>query len=287
MDYVGVIIGPDLVVRNGQVVTQPGERAKTDRSLRGYKTLLKTDSAEAMARADRIIRNTYRTLMSRGMKGCLVYCTDVETQAWFQGRAAEAIAAPTTMGFPGTPPTGPGTSPNAEGPDADNVIFLEAGDVTPAHNAVPFVEMAAAAGAFDASPVRQSSPIDSQTWVELPESFNARADHFVMRVIGESMNQSIPDGSACLFRANPGGTREGKIVLVQHRDIQDPDTGTALTVKRYRSAKVPADDGEGWRHQRIVLACETTAAGYEDIVFESEDEVGDLRVLAEYVATLG
>lgn len=96
--------------------------------------------------------------------------------------------------------------------------------------------------------MRQSSPIDSQTWVELPESFNARADHFVMRVVGESMNQRIPNGSLCLFRASPGGTREGKIVLVQHRDIQDPDTGSGLTFKRYHSEKAPADDGEGWRH---------------------------------------
>ncbi|AGY92081.1 hypothetical protein SPICUR_05535 [Spiribacter curvatus] len=275
MDYVGVIIGPDLVVRNGEIVTQPAARAKTDRSLRGHKTLFETDPAEATARADRIIRNTYRTLMSRGMKGCLVYCTDTETQAWFQARAAEAIAAPTRSGV------------HPEGPDTDNVVFLDASDVTPADNAVPFVEMTAAAGAFADSPVRQSSPIDSQTWVELPELFNARADHFVMRVVGESMNLRIPNGSLCLFRASPGGTREGKIVLVQHRDIQDPDTGSGLTVKRYHSEKAPADDGEGWRHQRIVLACETTAPGYEDIVFESADEVGDLRVLAEYVATVG
>ena len=26
--------------------------------------------------ADMIIRNTYRTLLSRAMKGCIVYCTD-------------------------------------------------------------------------------------------------------------------------------------------------------------------------------------------------------------------
>lgn len=27
-------------------------------------------------RADEIIKNTYRTLMTRGMKGCYIYCTD-------------------------------------------------------------------------------------------------------------------------------------------------------------------------------------------------------------------
>ena len=31
---------------------------------------------EAERRADEIIKNTYRTLLTRGMKGCYIYCTD-------------------------------------------------------------------------------------------------------------------------------------------------------------------------------------------------------------------
>jgi len=290
MDYVGVIIGPDLIVRNGEVLTQPLERAGTDRSLFGYKTLFKTDPARATARADQIIRNTYRTLMSRGMKGCLVYCTDAETQAWFQARAAEAIAEgagdQNAMSAPAPEPV---PQPDQDVPPVhtDGLVFIEAEDVTPAHNAVPFVEMAAAAGAFAESPVRQGSPIEARTWVVLPEAFNARADYFVMRVVGESMNQRIPNGSLCLFKANPGGTREGKIVLVQHRDIQDPDTGSSLTVKRYHSEKAVAEDGESWRHRRIVLGCQTSMPGYEDIVFSDDDDLGDLRVLGEFIASVG
>jgi len=290
MDYVGVIIGPDLVVRDGQILTQPLERAKTDRSLRGYKTAFKKDPAEATARADRIIRNTYRTLMSRGMKGCFVYCTDPETQAWFQARAAEAMVE-----GGGEQTTEPVSRPMASGPpdpdgssiETDNLVFLEADDVAPAHNAVPFVEMAAAAGAFSESPVRQGSPVEAETWIVLPEAFNARTDYFVMRVVGESMNQRIPNGALCLFRANPGGTREGRIVLVQHRDIQDADTGASFTVKRYHSEKVLTEDGESWRHQRIVLSCETSAPGFEDIVLSDADEISDLSVLGEFIATVG
>jgi len=56
MDYVGVVIGPDRVMRNGQVITQPPEWAGTDRSLRGYKALFKTDPARATDRADRRTR---------------------------------------------------------------------------------------------------------------------------------------------------------------------------------------------------------------------------------------
>lgn len=75
-DYVGVIIGMDLRYEFGKLITDPVARAKTDQSLRGYKKLLKTDPKKANKRADEIIRNTYRTLMTRGMKGCYIYCCD-------------------------------------------------------------------------------------------------------------------------------------------------------------------------------------------------------------------
>ena len=84
VDYVGVIIGPDLIVRDGKVLTIPTARAKTDKSLNGYKKLLKTNPALANSRADGIIKNTYRTLMTRGMKGCYIYCTDAETTSYFK-----------------------------------------------------------------------------------------------------------------------------------------------------------------------------------------------------------
>jgi hypothetical protein len=82
-DYVGVIIGPDLIYRNGELVTDPFARARTDQSLKGFKSLYKQDPDRALARADILIRNTYRTLMSRGMNGCYVYSTDPDTQRYF------------------------------------------------------------------------------------------------------------------------------------------------------------------------------------------------------------
>ena len=75
-DYVGVIIGDDLRFRDGHVVTDYTKRAKTDQSVKGLKKLYQESPKEAEKRADEIIKNTYRTLMTRGMKGCYVYCTD-------------------------------------------------------------------------------------------------------------------------------------------------------------------------------------------------------------------
>lgn len=88
VDYIGVIIGPDLIVRNGRVVTSPDQRDKQDRSIRGYKKLMKTHPDLARQETDLIIKNTYRTLMTRGMKGCYVYCTDAETAEYFRAGLA-------------------------------------------------------------------------------------------------------------------------------------------------------------------------------------------------------
>lgn len=88
MDYVGVIIGPDLVVREGRVLTDPAKRSKMDQSIRGWRTLMKEDPEGTKTRLRAIIKNTYRTLMTRGMKGCYVYFTDKETEAYFREMTA-------------------------------------------------------------------------------------------------------------------------------------------------------------------------------------------------------
>ncbi len=90
LSYVGVLIGGDLVVRDGVVVTRPENRARHDRTVRGWKTMAKGDPEGTSARLDRLIKNTYRTLMTRGMKGCFVFSDDQETREHFE----QTIAAP-------------------------------------------------------------------------------------------------------------------------------------------------------------------------------------------------
>lgn len=75
-DYVGVIIGDDLRYENGKIVTDYTKRAKTDQSLKGINKIVKEDGEKAKKLADEIIKNTYRTLLSRGQKGCYIYCVD-------------------------------------------------------------------------------------------------------------------------------------------------------------------------------------------------------------------
>lgn len=85
-DYVGVIVGDDIRFENGEVITDFTKRAKTDQSLKGIKSLSKTNPEEAQKRADEIIRNTYRTLLTRGMRGCYIYCVDKELELYLKER---------------------------------------------------------------------------------------------------------------------------------------------------------------------------------------------------------
>ncbi len=276
VDYVGVIIGPDLVVRDRNVVTRPDQRSRMDATINGYKKALKSDPAAARERIDRIIKNTYRTLMSRGQRGCYLYCTDPETQTYFKELAqiiqrvapqSTATAAPTLA-----------TPHRSERYPNLTLRILPSGEVRPFENSVPIYDMAAAAGGFT------YQEIADRDWVELPDSFQPRPDHFVMRVEGESMNRRIPNGAWCLFKANSGGTREGKIVIVEHRSILDPDTGSRFTIKRYHSEKTRS--GDDWRHLRIVLTPESSDDRYVPIVIENAP-ADELRVVAELIAVLG
>lgn len=69
-EYVGVFIGKDLYYENGHVKTNRNAISKDDRTS-GIR-LKSTGDIEA----DKLIRRTYKVLLSRGLKGCYVYCED-------------------------------------------------------------------------------------------------------------------------------------------------------------------------------------------------------------------
>jgi hypothetical protein len=73
-DYVGVIFGKDLVYRPGQRwVGQP--RHSSDSQVR-----------HAGDRFVELVKNTYRVLLTRGIKGCFVSFEDKETENFFRSR---------------------------------------------------------------------------------------------------------------------------------------------------------------------------------------------------------
>jgi len=104
---------------------------------------------------------------------------------------------------------------------------------------------------------------------------------FIAQVIGKSMEPTIKDGSWCLFRPDQGGSRNGKIVLVESKRVVDPETQQSFTIKRYFSEKVATDDT--FRHTKIILRPDNK--NFDDIILENVDG-GKFHVVAEFVEVL-
>jgi hypothetical protein len=263
VDYIGVIIGDDFVIRDGQVVTDATKRSANDRSIRGIKKQLKEAPLEAKRAAAEVIKNTYRTLMTRGQKGCYLYCTDPETLQYFQLIAQR-----------------PESDLNSytDQPHRAEIPFelFTAAQIKPYRGYVPLFDLQAAAGDFSDFQLAEEA-----NWIKLPEYINTSEGMFVIQVVGESMNRRIPNGSWCLFKADPGGTRNGKIVLAQSRSIEDPDHGGSYTVKLYESEK--ATQGSELLNQKIVLKPDTSAFGYSPIRLSAES---DVVIIGEFLAVL-
>ncbi len=83
-DFMGVIVGPDLAIEDGLLVGKADGRAKHDKSLQGLKAALSDHPVEANKKADRLIRNTYRTMMTRGMLGTYIYCDNPEVATFLR-----------------------------------------------------------------------------------------------------------------------------------------------------------------------------------------------------------
>ena len=75
-DYAGVIIGPDLVIRDGRWVSvRPANRDPDFRNR----------ARVADGEFDRLVRNVYKVLLTRGMRGVFIFSTDAETQETLRG----------------------------------------------------------------------------------------------------------------------------------------------------------------------------------------------------------
>ncbi len=96
LEYVGVILGKDLIIRDGRVVVDATRRAAADRSVHGFKRLVKQDPETARRKADMIVKNTYRTLMTRGLRGCFVFSVDEETNAYLKSFVSQSESFPST-----------------------------------------------------------------------------------------------------------------------------------------------------------------------------------------------
>ena len=258
-DYVGVIIGKDLIYKDGQVQTDFAKRAHSDKSLSGIK------GAQNFSLADTIIRNTYKTLLTRGQKGCYIYCEDKALADYIQQqienmRPAEVI--PTI-----TPLIPEKTSPMLQDVDEDQKYI----------SLFPVYTLRAACGYFG-----DMEPVSILGWLPVPWNRSKDRNKFIVQAVGHSMEPRIHDGDYCLFERYTGGSREGKIVLAEHHGEVDSDYEGAYSIKVYHSKKVFDEDGY-WQHESITL--QPLNRDYNPISINAED-ADSFRIIGEFIDTV-
>ena len=254
LDYVGVIVGPDLSYKNNRVVTDGFKRSPNDQSLKGFKAMMAKNPTEAKQNADAIIKNTYRTLMTRGMKGCYVYFCDKALAEHFSELMAEKPAEEKSL--------------RIEPVVNDDVKYIDF---------LPVYSIKAACGYFG-----EGEDVSELGWMQVEGMGKLNRNMFVVQASGHSMEPKINDGDFCVFRANPAGSRQGKIVLVQHHNFYDSDYSGAFSIKEYSSAK-SYDEFGNWQHESIELL--PLNKDYNPIVINAED-ADDFRVIGEFIGVI-
>lgn len=192
------------------------------------------------------IINIYKTIMYRGIKGTFIYACNKELREYLS-QHIETYKKEIPF------------------------RILPFNEVKPYVNSVPLVDISAAAGSF--SDLQSHSEL---TWVEPPFNISVKKGNFICKVNGESMNKIIPNGSYCLFKQDDGGSRNGKIVLLESTSIQDSEFGSGYTVKEYHSKKNVSKDQ--WSHQKIILKPLSDKAEYSEIEL-IEDEIMNFKVV--------
>lgn len=260
-DWLGVLIGADLICRDGRVIGVPEKRAKTDASLKGWKKEFKQAKGipekeqAVLGRVQEIIKSTYKVLLSRGRKGCFVWCADSELREYLKNRLALV------------------SGPAAEPATAMAIMGVPEGEKY--RDCLPVYSLEVAAGYLD-----KPSLSDCLGWIKTPPGIRGTERHFVARISGKSMEPRIPDGSYAVFHYGQDiGPRSGKIVLAELSDSTDPETGGRYTVKQYQSKKHVCEDGS-WEHTEITLVPLNSAFRPIEI---GPAEAQSMRIVAEFV----
>ena len=145
-------------------------------------------------------------------------------------------------------------------------------------NPIPLYNFYAAAGTFSEMQTNKDF-----TLIEFPDNIKPNSEYFACKIIGDSMNRVIPNGSICIFKPYRGGSRNGKIVLIENMDLQDQDFNSAFTIKTYSSEKFVSE--ENYEHTSIVLKPNSYDDSYKNIIINEENAAG-MRVIGEFVSVL-
>lgn len=233
LNYTGVIFGREITYNKLTDKIEVNPKLYFDKN--GKKGL--STNAELKS----YIINIYKTIMYRGIKGTFIYACNKELREYLKEHITTYRKA---------------------------IPFrvLRFDQVKPYVNSVPLIDISAAAGAF--SDLQIHSDVE---WIELPFHIVPKEGYFVCKVIGESMNKKIPNSSYCLFSKDGGGSRNGKIVLVESTSKSDYEDGSRYTVKLYQSRKEIVEENQ--ERKFVVLKPLSNNPDYLDIELVDDESL--------------
>ena len=243
LNYTGIIIGPELDY----------DFEKNEFVV--FKEAYKDKNGKNSIKNEKIlldyILNIYKTIFLRGIEGTYVYVCNTNLREYLKKFL----------------------NIYSENNKNEKVIqFLS----LPSDTTVPYFNISAAAGSFS-----DYQSVDDIKYIDIPELSNPE-DYFACKVVGESMNKLIPNGSICLFRKYLGGSRNGLITLVEGNDIYDTELGGNFTIKEYSSKK--SIDEDGWKHEEITLK-PLSSLEYEPVILRDE-QIMNFRVIGVFERVL-
>jgi hypothetical protein len=204
-DYVGVIFGTDLVY---DLDRQQWVGHKT----RSHDNVVKRSGD----RLTDLLKNTYRILLSRGLKGCYVHFMDPATETFVRTRIEELprVDGETLDAAEAAVPTPPADTDLVLGEQLPFRV-LASDEARPYENCVPLYSLGMASNLLATAVTADSG---TTTWVALPEGFQPRSGFFVMPLETAPIDSQVPPAAWGLFRGRPEAPREGGLVLVQEQD---------------------------------------------------------------------
>ena len=236
LNFTGVIIGPEL------------DYDFTLNKFVVYKDKYKDKNGKNSITDQNILLeyviNIYKTILLRGIEGTYIYVCNENLRKYLSNYI-------------------PIFSKKVE-----NINLLKILD-EPNEFTIPYYNLEIAAGNFS-----EYQNLDEIKYIEVNNLQN-RDDYFICKVVGESMNKIIPNGSLCIFKKYFGGSRNGLITLVESTEISDIDYGGNYTIKEYSSKKTT--DANGWKHEEIILKPNSTK-NYNPIVLKDEQTI-DFKVI--------
>lgn len=229
LNYTGIIIGPEL---DYDFDTQ---------EFLIYKDRYKDKNGKNSIKDEKVLLdyviNIYKTILLRGIEGTYVYVCNSNLRK----HLGQYIAC-----FEGN-------SRRKE----NKIKFLE----NPTDLTIPYYDLKISAGLFS-----DQQTVDDIKYIEV--DLPNRESYFACKVIGESMNQVIPNNSICLFQKDFVGSRNGLITLVEGLNILDTELGGNYTIKEYSSRKTTDEDG--WKHEEITLK-PLSSENFDPIILRDEE----------------